>query len=623
MKRLALNTTSAKSVLHASSCSLQLSDAIKQYQLPPHRSVIWFHERQIQWDQVKIRHRDVSEETHELYVIVLRDSCTAHTATVEDVLQVRRMERIEWLALRTVEKHYRLCTLEKNTLRVSTTTSPPQSLTRSSNQLARSNTALIRSVELRKEDASLQFFCELWSQHKPRPHCIDICPILNAICDYTLMKRELRVQLPGLQEKWFRWLSQQFPDENDYTDALHLSLLGLCQYAETEQHMKYDALEVPLVREWMDFACFIFSQRLCGCDMTEFSSRLQTHIEWIENHQHEGLYHNWVNYYVIDCDNNPQLWLCDGGGGDQYTVSSLWLLQCDFTKKMYTVMGSGRIVIQRDVFNTLLLQMYRLMLSDLVHLVCSVNLVGHEDPDTWPSSYSEFYCGHAYIHVYTEATRKLQHSLHTEDCEALYAYQITTNYFYKSPVMMALVSQIEEQEKKDAQRPAHDPRRIASVVSDIEDLGSVVPPCIQAVMRRDWCKNWDRLNLVAWLYDSGYTKEAVVRYMCRNVKSQRDEERMTIAALYDDCVNPHKARKKFYGTRLSVPCATVINSIHEEEGNVLRCPFEEAKNGAHRRNKHTDGEKLSFRTQCAESGCLSGCSFSHPLDFIVEKINKR
>jgi hypothetical protein len=187
-----------------------------------------------------------------------------------------------------------------------------------------------------------------------------------------------------------------------------------------------------------------------------------------------------------------------------------------------------------------------------------------------------------------------------------------------SPIMLDLSHHYEERSKikgggGDGSHTTYKTTPTTSI--DIEDLfrdpGRVMPPCLSRVVKQDWYKSKDRLNLVAYLIDMGYQeKEKVVNIMCRNRDNASD--RAIIESIYND-----KAKKKLEKLphhRISLPCSSIINS-NFEEGNVLRCVYEERKNGDVR-VKSSVGEQDVFKHQCICENNLKHVNLKSPMNFI-------
>ena len=130
-------------------------------------------------------------------------------------------------------------------------------------------------------------------------------------------------------------------------------------------------------------------------------------------------------------------------------------------------------------------------------------------------------------------------------------------------------------------------------------------------------KNGDRFNLVGWLYDAGYSQVQVVQFLSRNDKECDDEYRATVLTLYQACVKRPAEKRHAHG-RVSTGCSSVIDSQHGQ-GNVLRCVYEEKRNGPQRRaTPHPRQEKSDFQLQCGAQ-CGLEREVRHPLDYVQAK----
>src|SRR6202012_3048407 len=84
-----------------------------QYSLPlqalqkPRRRVLCFHTGAVRWGQLRIKASEVLEEDQEICLVLSRTLNTLD-ATQEDIEQVHILQRSEWLALRLINRVYRL-----------------------------------------------------------------------------------------------------------------------------------------------------------------------------------------------------------------------------------------------------------------------------------------------------------------------------------------------------------------------------------------------------------------------------------------------------------------------------------------------------------------------------------
>jgi hypothetical protein len=200
--------------------------------------------------------------------------------------------------------------------------------------------------------------------------------------------------------------------------------------------------------------------------------------------------------------------------------------------------------------------------------------------------------------------------------DEMYDFNVLIAQNYTSPIMDAL---LEHYKKKDCQQTKD--RSLATNVAsfiDIEDLfekpEELMPPCWVRVMKAKSYKNMERVNLIPTLIDMGYTDmKAIVEVMCPSRNNNPIKQR-EIEAIYNSTI------KKKKNEPLSVPCGTIINSKYDD-GTMLRCVYEEEKNGQNRR-KHGNNEKEVFMEACA---CKLGAAVNirRPLDFINFKFSLR
>ncbi len=179
-------------------------------------------------------------------------------------------------------------------------------------------------------------------------------------------------------------------------------------------------------------------------------------------------------------------------------------------------------------------------------------------------------------------------------------------------------------------RPWAHERALALTVPDLEDLfrapGHYLPPCLARAIPQPWYKHHDRLLLVAALLDGGYSDaEAAVHVLCRG-KADTPEHRHLIREMWQDLARKkQRARDEGHtNDRASWSCDVLINS-KAQEGNVARCPYEEALNGGGcggkakpRRGDHTDAERDSCRAQCAQS--LGVSAIYGPMDYVSYRL---
>ncbi len=557
------------------------------------RRLLCYQAQTVKWGrQLRIKTSEVVESDLELYIVLLQG---------DQVLEIRSASRQTWDTLRPVDQFYRICVLDHLPRVVN-------SLTLSSHQLLQQSSEIAKQVDeppapvLASPVPSLPL---LWPHQRRR----DVPPVsesattfyCSALCDFVLLRRPLaQSATPRLTQKWLTWLESHFQQWPYDVLAFHVAR-ALCHSAPPTP-LVYGTLQWPLAREWLDFTSFIFAQQ--RMDVDAFEQQLRGHAAWISQWSYGGFHHRWQDFVVDDC----RFWHQEE---QQVEVSALWLLHCDKLQP-HRRSHCGRIWLERRLFlQELLPVMYRLALSDTLHLLRCTALQG---PGTDPFTAGELGGGdHPHCGGLMQLLMRAPEPKQT-DWSPLLRFNREQAQTHSSPVMRALLRHEQrEEERRTASRD--DPQRICEAVDDIEDLAQRVPPCMARLMQpqRQWLKNWDRFRLVGWLYDAGYSQEQVIGYVCRDGADSGDQ-RATIASLYQSCINVPPDKRRGTQGRVSAGCGRLINDVYET-GNVLRCPFEEAKNGDARRKDHTPLEKSVFQAQCAGRGNLS-CSVYHPLDYV-------
>ena len=293
------------------------------------------------------------------------------------------------------------------------------------------------------------------------------------------------------------------------------------------------------------------------------------------------------------------------GEDGNYIISPRWLFEPEFGglhgQTHGTLMLGGALHITREVFhNKFLPSLYRHVLLDMVHLCYDVQQLCHT------TEYNDFYGNSNAMtidHLYQIMTKEFTRATITSD--QMYDFNVKYAGIF-SPIMLDLSQHYEERSKMkerggDGGTGYQKPPPSSSV--DIEDLfrdpGKVMPPCLSRVVTQEWYKSKDRLNLVAYLVDMGYKdREKVVNLMCRNRNNPGDKN--IIGSIYDDWVKKKAAKPSHH--RVSLPCSSIINS-NFDEGNVLRCAYEEKRNGSER-TKSGLGDQDVYRSQCSCEGSL-------------------
>ena len=570
----------------------------------PQRRVLCFHTSAVQWGQLRIKIDEVESEDCEIYVVLLRTQNAAE-ATDNDIAHIYRMDHAQWLSMRVTDRVYRICRLAQLLL-VTDSIQPPQSEPHVPVMVIEEEEETETPVE-----SPLPSLQVLWPHAYRTGVPVDSAGIVEYaanLCDYTLLQGPLaQSATPRLSERWLARMELYYRDgKRCYTTLAYYFAATLCRTLPGTGPLLYHATEPrwPLAREWLDFACYVFAQQRLSVEA--FGSELQRHIAWIQQTAWHGFAHRWHDYRL------PQTELYWEQQGSRVTVSSLWLLQCNLSGHRQT--GRGCVTVESRVFlQSLLPHLYRLVLSDALHLLRHTALAlaagrgQNADYALWDGE-------RAWYQESREALRSLW--AYTGEWRALVVFNEQVAQSHSSPVMRALYK-YERAEDARRKTPTAGAVRVCEAVPDIEELARVAPPCMARVLKQDWCKNGDRFNLVGWLYDAGYSQVQVVSYLCRN-SAQDQERRTTVLSLYQACVK-RPAEKRPSNGRVSAACGNVIDS-HYGEGNVLRCPYEEAHNkGQRRTTKHERHEKSAFQAQCAgECGLIDG-EVRHPLDYVQSK----
>ena len=161
--------------------------------------------------------------------------------------------------------------------------------------------------------------------------------------------------------------------------------------------------------------------------------------------------------------------------------------------------------------------------------------------------------------------------------------------------------------------------RVDRAMPDIEDLPRYLPPCLKAVIGTNLhLKDQDRLTVVKYIVDMGYSEEDMLRSLA---KGENDVK--TLRSQYSWAT---RRRAKAYPGRISLNCGGVIN-INTDDGNTVRCLYEArcTKKGDRKRRDYDLVEKDGFKSQCAASLKISterGEYLNHPIDYVKHKLNK-
>ena len=262
---------------------------------------------------------------------------------------------------------------------------------------------------------------------------------------------------------------------------------------------------------------------------------------------------------------------------------------------------TGSIIVKRMVFiKKIIPHIYRSILKDLVY-------------------YLIHYSKSQYNSIKRLNDEKNGHILQSlslySKWEELYHYNLTVPCNYNSPVMRAMVIYQERQTTgSNTKIRGSNTKVLHERIGDIEDLAKIVPPCLEKAMKKEWCMHYDRLNMTKYCYDLGYQNEEIATYFTRH---QRDKQKNHFNSHYNECLreSPPDAVNT-----VSKSCSTIINYTFPN-GNVIRCPFEEAAHGT-KRVKSTPEEITNYQGSCACKGGFKDKFVNSPLDYIKHQLNK-
>lgn len=539
------------------------------------RRLLCFLSKSVKWGQLRLKLTEIQVKDAEIYLILMSNN--------EDIERIFRVSRREWDSLAICDTFYKVLRLDQ--LRPVNPLTFSVHLNRSTELPVEEQEQATEMVVEVANITSIPSLPILWPHYPPQETSSSAIEFYTGVlCDSVLLSHPLGHQVtPRLIQKWLLWLERHFSQAGWCWIGATQHFLTLMSTARPMQPLQYGSLQWPMAREWLSMHCLLFlHQRIT---VEEFEKELKAHIQWIQCQSWKGFYHRWQDFYV-----NGQLW--QQHQQQQVTISSLWLLHCTVSEYRHGPVGC--IVVEyRILQQELLPQFYRLVLSDALHLWRCEGL-----------SHAILPQQHLLWQRINEKKQKQQ------DWEPLHQYNLQEVQNLSSPVMRLMMRW--EQQQEERRLSETETTRISDAVEDIEDLLLKTPPCMERVMKqKEWLKNWDRFRLVGWFYDAGYSKEMVVQYMCRNDDTQ--EHRQTIQSLYQSCVSAPDDKRHVQG-RVSAGCGKIIDDVYEQ-GNVLRCPFEEAQNGEKRNRNHTSMEKSVFQTQCGSRGNM-GCKVTHPLDYV-------
>lgn len=410
--------------------------------------------------------------------------------------------------------------------------------------------------------------------------CLDLIDYTSYVTDYMIYTKEVGA-IDDVMKQWARYVNRYAKSRNH---AL-LSCLFIMSYVTTKMKKSDDVIE-----SWIEMESFIFRQ--CEIDVDEMKEILMRHLKQYRRND------SWQQYTIDD-----QYWCVIK---ENYVISCLWIFEPEFSSIVKNInVSQGRATIDKVMFMTAFLPaLYRYMLRDIVWYAAT-------QPKLEVMFGANGTEGRGAINEYTWTVLN-NFPIKIDD---MYDFNVLTAQNYTSPIMDALLKHYEKKDNRVVQDRLQ-ATNVASVI-DIEELfekpEELMPPCWTRVMKAKAYKNMERVNLIPTLIDMGYTdRKAIVEVMCPSRNNNPVKQR-EIEAIYDSTI------KKKKNEPLSVPCGTIINSKYDD-GTILRCIYEEAKNGQQRK-KHGNNEKDEFMQQCA---CTLGPSATirRPLDFINIKFSQ-
>jgi hypothetical protein len=427
-------------------------------------------------------------------------------------------------------------------------------------------------------------------------------------CSLLLDSVLWRVLLPHRQEvaaKWFAYIRRHCPTPDLSSAGYHL----VAAYIRARPGVCED----EFLHHWVRTECLLFRGVSPQVDREAFHHNLLGHVSFfagLESLTLRWQHAQWHHFTVQE----GVYWVAEQGGC--LTVSALWLLEEEMAQcATLSNVREGRATLTEDAFDAHFLPcLYRHTLLDLTHYLATGPV----------ECYGEAWSARGVLLSRVEESVALpltKLSFHKGAMDTVLDFSVTHLNYHSSPVIKRTLAHFQQCEERAAlygDQPRRVTNRLADFV-DIEDLFArptdYLPPCLSRVVPAKWYKCFDRLNLVSYLVDSGYRNVTkVVQLMCRQENTA--PHRRDIATIHIE-----KTRKKYgelEGRRVSVPCATIINSVYQE-GHLLRCPYEEAQNGAVRRRDHTKGEQAGFRKECACALAGNPVIYS-PLDFISHRL---
>jgi hypothetical protein len=424
-----------------------------------------------------------------------------------------------------------------------------------------------------------------------------------------------RILLSGsldVERKWLAYVEKHSPTVEDSHILRSAGFHLMAAYIRANAPLRDD----DLVHQWIHMEKLL----LHGVNRAQFHLNLLLHLNLFQplGKMMEGWQHAQWHHYTVE---EGHFWreLPDG----TFLVNALWLLEEELIEFSTVVHARGGLIrLRGEAFDrTFLPCLYRHTLLDVVYYLAHPPHYHHVDPLSFRASLLQVVEDRLALPL----TRL---SLHKSSLEVLFDFSNTHLAYHSSPVMKRALAYYRKcEERASTTEGKKRETRLLTDYVDIEDLFAkpthFLPPCMARVITAKWYKCFDRLNLVALLVDSGYKDvERVTSLMCRD-EADNKTNRLTIGRIHLEQMKKKQAEQE--GRRISVPCATIINSTYQD-GHLLRCKFEEAKNGTTRRRNHSEQEKEVFRKACACSMGDPTVRIYSPLDFISHRLtglNKR
>jgi hypothetical protein len=415
-----------------------------------------------------------------------------------------------------------------------------------------------------------------------------------ALLDFALL-RLVPHGRAGTQTKWVR----------HYEAALISADDALCVAAT---YVRARALcDDDLLRCWVRMEVALLARTVESLDLDQFHTDLVLHCAATASARAGWQHGQWHQYTA-----GKDFWLTQPDGTVQ--VSALWLLE-DELAALTVAPRAGLVALTGQQLRRLLVPaLYRMVLQDVTHqLAATDDAVAMEDDAT--SLLLELGALPLQRHGVAQLDAFGRERLHNT----------------ASPVLKRVAQYLDQQRRRKEERGEQDQQwralRLAQHV-DLEDLfrqpAQHLPPCLARVVPSSWYKYEDRIQLVTALLDQGFSdRERITNVMCRD-KAATQENKRVVARLVADYVKKRQ-QSEHPEWRLSRRCDTLIDAVYQE-GNLARCPYEEAQNGAVRRRDHSDDEKRGFRRQCAcelaggDSAVGASVEIYSPMDYVGQRL---